>query len=135
MLRLSLLKSFPTEYFLVYVIKIFLWATFNTFNRTPELFFATSWLFKRSVGGNQPLVASKTPKIKFKFRNFFESNMVEISLSWHQRFQKSNWKSEIFSSPTRWKSASRGVKDSKNQIENPTFFLVQHGGNQPPVAS
>ena len=49
MLRLSLLKSFPTEYFLVYVIKKILWATFNTFNRTPELFFATSWLFKRSV--------------------------------------------------------------------------------------
>ena len=53
MLQLSLLKSFPTKYFLVYVIKIFLWATFNTFNRTPELFFATSWLFKRSVWSNE----------------------------------------------------------------------------------
>ena len=60
---------------------------------------------------------------------------MEISLSWCQRLRKSNSNSEFFSSPTRWKSASRGVKDSKNQIENPKFFLVQHGGNQPLVES
>ena len=60
---------------------------------------------------------------------------MEISLSWRHRLQKSNWKSEKNSSPTRWKSASRGVKHSKNQIENPKFFQVQHDENQPLVES
>merc|ERR1712001_664978 len=35
----------------------------------------------------------------------------------------------------QWKLASRGVIDSKNQIENKKKFQVQHGGNQPLVES